>query len=106
MTERELDFESRAASGFQSPVQQKPSHQRLDTLNFTAKDISGYGEGEKKEPGEPESPLREISMNTDKDRQINRLAKSLKQKIEEVIQVEDSNKQLKEKLKLFQVSSY
>jgi hypothetical protein len=40
--------------------------------------------------------------NVDKERQINRLAKSLKQKVEEVIQVEDLNKQLKDRLKAFQ----
>jgi hypothetical protein len=39
----------------------------------------------------------------DREKQITRLAKSLKQKIEEAIQVEEVNKSLRDKLRSFQV---
>ena len=98
--ENELDQSRRfTQSAFTSP--QQKGTQRVDTLNLTGKDLSMYAEGEKREGAE--SPLKEITGSSDKDRQINRLAKSLKQKIDEVIQIEDINKQLKEKLRAYQV---
>lgn len=50
---------------------------------------------------EPEPVLPSPNLE-DKEKQINRLAKSLKQKIDEVIEVEGTNRLLREKLKAFQ----
>jgi hypothetical protein len=48
------------------------------------------------------TPINAKSQVLDKEKQISRLAKALKQKVQEVIEVEELNKQLKERLKLFQ----
>lgn len=112
MTQKDSSLETSKtfyASGMQTGG---PIHS--SNLNLTSKDLSMNYDNlmdSKKLSGEildsgQGSPFKENNTSKaaglERDRQLTRMARTLRQKIEEVIKVEDLNKQLKDKLKVYQ----